>query len=129
MARYAVVGLTNTGLYLVVSLLLHLVGVPAYVAAFLAWCIAATFSFVANRGWTFEVESTRPHAPLRFAVVQVASAATLALGSWALAEATGMGSFLAQVCVVPWVVAGGYVANRNWVFGPASARPAAPPGP
>lgn len=129
MARYGVVGLTNTALYLVVSLVLHLIGVPAYVAAFLAWCVAATFSFVANQGWTFEVQSPRPHASLRFVVVQGVSAGTLALGSWGLAELTGMGSFLAQVCVVPWVVAGGYIANRNWVFGPASAPPAPPPEP
>jgi putative flippase GtrA len=129
MARYGVVGLGNTALYLVVSLLLHQVGIPAYVAAFLAWCVAATFSFVANQGWTFEVASPRPHASRRFLVVQGASAGTLALGAWGLAELTGMGSFLVQVCVVPWVVAGGYIANRNWVFGPAGAPPAPPTEP
>jgi putative flippase GtrA len=114
--RYGVVGLTNTALYLALSGGMLAIDVTPAFASAAAWGLAAMFSFVANQGWTFDMHSSRPHAFARFAVVQLASAGAVTGGALLVADLAGTGPFLAEICVLPLVVASAYVINRTWVF-------------
>jgi putative flippase GtrA len=117
LVRYGAVGLANTAVYLVLSGAMLAAGTPAAPASLIAWAAAAGLSFVVNRGWTFRSGSTPPYALVRFAIVQSASAGAITGGAVTLTAVSGIGPFVAELCMLPWIVGLAYVVNRRWVFG------------
>lgn len=55
-ARFAIVGVANTGLDFIVLLILVAFGVPIIVANFFSTSVALVFSFFANKKFTFQFE-------------------------------------------------------------------------
>lgn len=64
-ARFAVVGVANTGLDFIVLLMLVAFGVPIIIANFFSTSVALTFSFFANKKFTFQFEGK--HTKQQFA--------------------------------------------------------------
>ena len=115
LARYLVVGVTNTAISFAVYALLAAAGLPYVPAAAVAFAAGAVNGYVLNRRWTFSAPDS---ARARIAYVCVQAAGALATGAlvWLLAHETAAGRIGAYVVAVPPVTVSTFVANRAWTF-------------
>jgi putative flippase GtrA len=118
--RFALVGVGNTVLSLVVYALLATAGLPPAAAGATAFCAGAVNGYLLNRRWTFRARDSSG-SRARYLVVQAAGAATTSLLAWALATD-------GYLVALPLVTAATFVANRRWTFlVAATAKPATAP--
>lgn len=89
MMRFAVVGLANTAIDLVAfSVLLWLAVVPL-AANVGAWLVAVSFSFVANRLWSFERDNAIPLSHSVFRFISLGALISLGVSSVFIAGLSG----------------------------------------
>jgi putative flippase GtrA len=119
-ARFCVVGVTNTLLTLAVFTLLVALEAPAPLASGLAFCAGAANSYQLNRRWTFSGLGRAHHAVLRFVVSQGAGALASAGGVFVLTQA-GWPRLAAECVILPCVTIALYSVSRLLVFRSASA--------
>jgi putative flippase GtrA len=115
LARYGVVGLTNTALTLGAYALLVGLGVAAPLASAAGFAVGAANGWLLHRRWTFR----GPGRPLPYLAVQAAGAAASA-GGLALARGDGLAHLPAELVVAPAVTLLTYALARTVVFVPAS---------
>ena len=114
LARFALVGVSNTALSYALYLLLLGAGTPYVAAAAIAFAAGATNGYVLNRRWTFAApDSSR--ARLAYLVVQC-----LVLGAngalvWTVVQA-GAPRAAAYAVAIPPVTLASFAANRLWTF-------------
>ena len=75
--RFIIVGIANTAIDFIVLLSLTAVGLPLVVANFISTSVALTFSFFANRSFTFGSTGKKRSQALRFLLVTL-------VGLWVL---------------------------------------------
>jgi putative flippase GtrA len=121
LARFAVVGLVNTAINVIVYRLLLGVATPYVIAAPLGFAAGSVNSYVFNLRWTFATsDSTRTRAS--FVAIQALGAATATLLVLLFIEAAGAGKVVADLAAIPPVTVGTFLANRRWTFPAESAR-------
>jgi putative flippase GtrA len=118
-ARFCVVGVSNTVVTLVAFVLLVRLGVPAPPASGLAFCAGAVNSYQLNRRWTFAGMLRTSHAWLRFTIAQATGALASAGGVLVLTNA-GWPRLAAECVILPCVTAALYSVSRLLVFRSAS---------
>jgi putative flippase GtrA len=114
-ARYALVGLSNTVLTFVAYTLLVGLGVAAPAASAAGFAVGAFNGYHLNRRWTFGAARGRA---LRYVVVQGVGAAASAAGV-ALARSDGVARLTSELIVIPVVTLMTYVLVRAAVVVPA----------
>lgn len=119
-ARFCVVGVSNTVVALVTFVLLVHLGLPAPLASGLAFCAGAVNSYQLNRRWTFSGMLRTSHAWLRFTIAQATGALASALGVLLLTNA-GWPRLAAECVILPCVTAALYSVSRLLVFRSISA--------
>lgn len=129
LARFVVVGLSNTGLGLLV-----IFGCKAYLgvgdaaANFIGYALLIVVSFVLNRQWTFQ-DAGDPGASLQRFVLVLAAAYVANLGTTLAAiELLHVDDYLAHVLGIGPYAAVGYVGSRWFVFTAPRAAGAGPVG-
>lgn len=123
LARFVVVGVSNTGLGLLV-----IFGCKAYLgvgdaaANFIGYALLIVVSFVMNRQWTFK-DTGDPAASLQRFVLVLAAAYLANLGTTLAAiDLLHVDDYLAHVLGIGPYAAVGYVGSRYFVF--TAPRPA-----
>jgi putative flippase GtrA len=119
-ARFCVVGVSNTLIALVSFVVLVRVGLPAPPASGLAFCAGAVNSYQLNRRWTFAGMLRTSHAWLRFTIAQATGALASAGGVFVLTNA-GWPRLAAECVILPCVTAALYSVSRLLVFRSISA--------
>jgi putative flippase GtrA len=119
-ARFCVVGISNTIVTLVAFLVLSRVGLAAPLASGLAFCVGAVNSYQLNRRWTFAGLLRTSHAWLRFTIAQGTGALASAGGVLVLTNA-GWPRLAAECVILPCVTAALYSVSRLLVFRSVSA--------
>jgi putative flippase GtrA len=116
LARYGLVGASNTALTLAAYAALAALGAPAPLAAALGWALGALNGYVLNRGWTFRsaLRGVRPAA--RYAVVALAGAGLDALGVYLLVGKEGLPRLAGEIAILPVVTTLTFLVCRRWVF-------------
>jgi len=114
-SKFALVGVSNTLLSLVVYSVLVGAGEWYPLAAGMAFAAGAVNGYVLNRRWTFRRGSAG--APLRYVAVQLLGLGATELLLWALVSAAGIEKVAGYLLTVGAVTAGTFLANRNWTFG------------
>jgi putative flippase GtrA len=119
LARYGLVGATNTALTLGVYAGLVALGCPAPLAAAAGWAIGAINGYVLNRGWTFgsALRGVRPAA--RYTAVTLLGAGLDASAVAVLVGHEGLPHLTGEIAILPFVTALTFVLCRRWVFGRA----------
>lgn len=109
--RFAVVGVVNSAVHVVVLVIFFWSGFSQAVANFLAFFVAATFSYLANGFLTFQI---RPNI-LRYMVFLVVNG-SVAYGFGFLADLFGWPVLFTMISfsIVSYVV--GYFGGKRWVF-------------
>ncbi len=114
LARFLIVGVTNTAISFVAYRLLLAVSTPYVVAAALGFAVGALNGYVLNRRWTFVArDSTR--ARILYVAVQVAGALSTSLLVYLFVQA-GAGKVVAYLAAIPPVTISTFVVNRLWTF-------------
>lgn len=116
LARFCVVGLTNTLLTLAVFLLLTRAGMASPAASAIGFCAGAANGFFLNRTWTFRTERRDARMIARYVAVQLLGAA-LSAGGVALGRA-GLDAprLVAEALVLPFVTLTTFGLSRRLVF-------------
>jgi putative flippase GtrA len=117
LARFLVVGASNTLLTLAIYALLLGAGLPFVAALAPAYAAGALNGYTLNRMWTFRAGSFRGDALARYVLVQAAGLALNAALLALLVHDAGVDELLGQVLVLPVVSGMLFVVNRHWVFG------------
>jgi putative flippase GtrA len=115
LARYAIVGASNTALTFVAYTLLTAVGLAAPAASAIGFALGAANGYQLNRRWTFAASAGGRPVVLRYVAVQTLGAAASAAGV-ALARGDGIPRVPAELVVLPLVTLLTYALARTVVF-------------
>lgn len=122
LAKFVLVGATNTLLSLLLYAGLRAIGLPYALAAAVGFAVGAVNGYVLNGRWTFRALDTA-RARRRYAVVQVGGLGATT-GLLQVLVAAGLPDRAAYVLTVPVVTLGMFAANRGWTFaGSLPVRP------
>jgi len=116
LARFGLVGVTNTLLTIMTFLVLTHLGLAAAGASALGFAAGAANGYLLNRSWTFRspVHGLGPVA--RYVGVQGVGAALSAVGVGVLTGAVALGRLDAEVLIIPPVTLITYILSRRIVF-------------
>ena len=120
LARFAVVGATNTALSWGLFALMTSMGVWYPAASGLAFAAGAVNGYTLNRVWTFRAGAFRMGGLARYAVVQAIGLAANVLAVVAFVELLGVHRLIAQVCALGFVSLLTFGLNRQWAFAVSS---------
>jgi putative flippase GtrA len=119
LARFLVVGASNTAVTLIVYAALVRAGVPAVAASVVAFAAGAVNGFRLNRAWTFRSARRGIGPPARYVVVAGLGVGLNALGVALAVHVAELPKLAAEIAALPPVTATTFVLSRAWVFGPA----------
>jgi putative flippase GtrA len=120
LARFAIVGATNTALSWGLFALMTSMGVWYPAASGLAFAAGAVNGYTLNRVWTFRAGAFRMGGLARYAVVQAIGLAANVLTVVAFVEVAGVHRLVAQVFALGFVSLLTFGLNRRWAFGVSS---------
>jgi len=127
LARFLVVGASNTAVTLVVYAVLVHAGVPAVAASVVAFAAGAVNGFRLNRAWTFRSARRGAGPGARYAVVAALGLALNALGVALAVHVAELPKLAGELAALPPVTAATFALSRGWVFGPPGGRRARGP--
>jgi putative flippase GtrA len=117
LARYLVVGLSNTAITLVAYALAVRAGVPPIAASVLAFGAGAVNGYRLNRAWTFRSARRGAGVGARYVAVLLAGLAINALGVALAVDVAELPRLAGEVAALPPATAATFVLARSWVFG------------
>jgi putative flippase GtrA len=123
LARYLVVGVSNTAITLAVYALLVRAGLPAVAASLVAFGAGAVNGYRLNRAWTFRGAPGGAAVGARYVTVLLAGLGLNALGVAVAVDVAELPRLAGEVLALPPVTATMFLLARSWVFG-AGDRPA-----
>jgi putative flippase GtrA len=123
LARYLVVGGSNTAITLVTYALLVRAGMPAVAASVVAFGAGAVNGYRLNRAWTFRSARRGAGVGARYVAVLLAGLAINAVGVALAVDVADLPRLVGEVLALPPVTATTFVLARSWVFR-AGGRPA-----
>jgi putative flippase GtrA len=124
LARYLVVGVSNTAITLVVYGALVRAGLPAVAASVLGFAAGAVNGFRLNRGWTFRSDRRGASAATRYVIVLLIGLGLNAIGVALAVGVAGLPKGAGEIAALTPVTATTFVLARAWVFGSEGGTPA-----
>jgi putative flippase GtrA len=125
LARYLIVGVSNTAITLAVYALLVHAGMPAVVASVFAFGAGAVNGYRLNRAWTFRSARRGAGVGARYVAVLLVGLGINALGVALVVNVAQLPRLAGEVLALPPVTATTFLLARSWVFG-AGGRPVRP---
>jgi putative flippase GtrA len=116
LVRFAIVGVLNTAISLVVYKLAVDVGVPYPAASVGAFVVGALNSYTLNRIWTFRAGAFSRSGLARYVVVQLIGLGVNELVLVALVEGASVQHLAAQAVALVVASSVMFVLNRYWAF-------------
>ena len=114
-ARFGVVGLASSGLYLLIFAGLVMVMAPVP-ASLLAYALSAGLNFMVQSSFTFGQSPVNAGNALRFMAMHLVCAATNSALVWLLTGRLGLPVLPTQAAIVVFIAALSYVLSRFWVY-------------
>jgi putative flippase GtrA len=115
--KFALVGVTNTLVFLgVYTLLYQVLGVYYLLASAIAFTAGAVNGFLLNRAWTFQGHVGDAFTPVRWMIVQGCGLALDEVLLYLWVSRLGIDKLLAQAMAILVVVVLTFFANRAWTF-------------
>jgi putative flippase GtrA len=130
LARFLVVGVSNTAVTLVAYAALVRAGVPPVAASVAAFAAGALNGFRLNRAWTFRSARRGLATGARYAMVAALGVGLNALGVALAVDVAALPKLAGELAALPLVTATTFALSRAWVFAPEGGtrtrRPAVP---
>ncbi|MFZ5365126.1 MAG: GtrA family protein [Patescibacteria group bacterium] len=124
--KFCAVGVTGTAIdFGVLNLGVAVIKLNVYVAAALAFILAATNNFLLNKRWTFSQKSTGQRMIGQYAQYLAVSAGGLILNlsiMYALIEAADWWYNWAKVLATALVIVWNFSMNKYWTFRPSRVK-------
>jgi putative flippase GtrA len=118
LARFLVVGASNTAVTLIVYAVLVRAGVPPVAASVAAFAAGAVNGFRLNRAWTFRSERRDVATGVRYVSVAALGVGLNALGVALAVHVAELPKIAGELAALPPVTATTFVLSRAWVFSP-----------
>jgi putative flippase GtrA len=116
LARFGLVGATNTALTLAVYAGVVAAGAPAIVAALVSWTLGAANGYRLNRAWTFRSPRGGTGPAARYTAVQALGAGVNALAVAVLVGDEHLPRLAGELLALPCAAVLTFVLCRRWVF-------------
>ena len=127
LARFLVVGVSNTAITLVVYAVLVHAGVPPVAASVVAFAAGAVNGFRLNRAWTFRSARRGAGPAARYLVVAALGLGLNACGVALAVHVAELPKLAGEIAALPPVTAATFALSRVWVFGAGGGTPAPAP--
>lgn len=114
--KFALVGLLNTGVDVVVFFLLTRFGFPYIAAQVVSYSCGAANSYLLNKLWTFRSSGLSYAEAARFAVVNLTSLGISIVALTLLHDSFGLGLASAKAGATVCALAANFLGNKLWVF-------------
>lgn len=114
--KFALVGILNTGVDVVIFFLLTRAGVPYVGAQVISYTCGATNSYVLNKLWTFRACGLSYAEMLRFVTVNLASLGISVVCLRLLHEEAGLGLAASKAGATVFALIANFLGNKLWVF-------------
>lgn len=114
--RFALVGVLNTGVDVVIFSLLIWLGVPYLAAQIVSYSCGAANSYLLNKVWTFRSCGLSYAEMMRFTVVNLVSLGISVLLLALLHDQAGVGLVAAKGGATVCALAANFIGNKLWVF-------------
>lgn len=118
LARFAVVGASNTAITLASYAALVMLGAPAVAASAVGFALGAANGYHWNRRWTFRSDRRGAVTCARYVTVQLAGLGLNALGVAVAVGPAAVPRLAGEVVILPFVTVTTFVLSRSWVFPP-----------
>lgn len=116
-AKFGLVGISNTLLFLLVyTLLFELLGVWYVGASAIGFAVGAVNGFLWNRAWTFKGHVGDALTPVRWFVVQGCGLLGNSALVYLFVDGAHMGKLGGQGLTIAIVTVLTFIANRSWTF-------------
>ena len=122
LARYLIVGVSNTTITLMVYALLVHAGLPAVVASVFAFGAGAVNGYRLNRAWTFRSARRGAGVGARYVAVLLVGLGVNAVGVALVVNVAELPRLAGEVLALPPVTATTFLLARSWVFGAGDTR-------
>jgi putative flippase GtrA len=120
LARFLLVGVSNTAITLVVYAALVPAGVPPVAASVAAFAAGAVNGFRLNRAWTFRSERRGVATAARYATVAAFGVGLNALGVALAVDVGELPKLAGELAALPPVTVTTFALSRALVFGPGA---------
>ena len=118
LARFLVVGFSNTAITLLVYATLVRAGVPPVAASVAAFAAGAVNGFRLNRAWTFRSSRRGVGTRARYVIVAALGVGLNASGVALAVDVAALPKLAGELAALPLVTATTFALSRAWVFGP-----------
>jgi putative flippase GtrA len=116
-ARYVLVGVSNTAITVVFYALLVRAGVPPVVASVVAFGAGAMNGYRLNRAWTFRSARHGAGVGARYLAVLLVGLAINALGVALAVDVAELPRLAGELAALPPATVATFALARSWVFG------------
>lgn len=116
--KFSLVGVSNTAVdFLLYAFLTRVVGLHYLAANVLSFGTAATWSYLANRTWTFRDRASRIRTQYpKFVAVSVGGLLLTTLSLYVLVHVLGVFDLFAKVLTIGLTLFWNFLLNRYWTF-------------
>ena len=114
--KFALVGLLNTGVDVVIFFLLTWIGVPYITAQVVSYSCGATNSYLLNKVWTFRSAGLSVAEMVRFAVVNLLSLGISVVVLRLLHDSAGLDLAASKAGATLSGLMANFLGNKLWVF-------------
>jgi putative flippase GtrA len=122
LARYLVVGVSNTAITIAVYGALIRSGVPPVAASVVAFGAGAANGFRLNRTWTFRSDRRGARAGARYVAVLLVGLGLNVVGVALWVGVAQLPKLAGEIAALPPVTATTFALSRSWVFGRGGGR-------
>jgi putative flippase GtrA len=119
LARFLIVGVSNTALTLAVYAVLVRAGAPPVAASVVAFAAGAVNGFHVNRAWTFRSDRRGLGAGARYLIVAGVGLGLNAIGVALALDVAQLPKLAGELAALPPVTLVTFTLSRAWVFGSA----------
>ena len=114
--KFALVGLLNTAVDVVIFFLLTWVNTPYVAAQVVSYSCGAANSYLLNKFWTFRSSGLSYAEVVRFTVVNLVSLAISIVALTLLHETAGLDLAVSKAGATVCALAANFLGNKLWVF-------------
>jgi putative flippase GtrA len=115
-ARFIVIGATAAAAYVVLSSLLHVLGLQAWIASLVSYLFILPIAYLAQRNITFESSASHSSSFPKYAATQLVGLALSALVPYQLEQSSGVPATIAFGLAAIVIALVNFILVKYWAF-------------
>ncbi|WP_242655238.1 GtrA family protein [Clostridium cellulovorans] len=116
MMKFALVGVSNTAISLIVYNILVVLGVNYMLANIIGYCVGVINSFIWNKNWVFKSNENSSAIIFKFVAVNILTLVVTTMFLYIFVDILGYSKFISQIFSTVVGMGINYLLNKIWTF-------------